>query len=79
MTVEDSYDGPHLQGQPAHERDLASPNHTQSWDLLHACAYSPQKGSNTDVHVVLIQTENEAAAAAAAAAGSLCNASHMAT
>lgn len=46
MTVEDSYDGPHLQGQPAHEQDLASPNHRPSWDRLISCAYIPQKVPN---------------------------------
>ena len=56
MTVEESYDGPHLQGQPPHHQDLASPPPPRShtiMDLLHACAYIPQKGCKTDVHVVL--------------------------
>lgn len=39
MSVEESYDGPHLQGEPAHEHDLAS---KRSWDFSHACAYIPR-------------------------------------
>lgn len=44
MNVEDSYDGPHLQGQPAHNYDIAvRTNHITKGNLC-ACAPIPQKG-----------------------------------
>ena len=44
MNVEDSYDGPHLQGQSAHEYDIAVTANITTKGTLHACASTPQKG-----------------------------------
>lgn len=57
MTVEDSYDGPHLQGQAAHECDIAIPTSTTSSttmrNLTCLCPRPQEKGHNV---IVLAET-----------------------